>query len=311
MAVLWTRSGLSWRKLGVRLYHQVWEDDVFGRCGELAYVFLFSVFPLLLFLTTLLGYVAWSSADLRADLFAYLARISPSKDVADLLQNTLAEIAVTRGSAKLSISLLAAIWLASNGMMGIGRTLNTACGLKETRPWYLRRLIAIILTVLFSILIACGLGMIFYGGLVGEALASRLGIDHAFTVSWRILRWPLALVFVLISFDLVYNFAPNLKGRFSRHWLTPGAVTAVGLWLAASFGYQRYLVYFKSYTTAYGSIGAVIFLLVWFYLTAFALLMGGEVNSEIAKELAEAKEARRNAEPSEPVQEEGQAGPAS
>jgi len=287
---LWTLSGLSWRKLTVRLYNQIWEDDLFGRCAELAYVFLFSVFPLLLFLTTLLGYLAGASADLRADLFAYLARVSPSRDVAELLQNTLADITATRGSAKLSISLLAAIWLASNGMLGVSRTLNTACGLKETRPWYLRRLVAVALTVFFSILIVCGLGMIFYGGLVGETLAARLGIDHAFTVTWRVLRWPLALVFVVFSFDLVYNFAPNLKGVFSRHWGTPGAVTAVGLWLAASFGYQSYLSYFSAYTTAYGSIGAVILLLVWFYLTAFALLMGGEVNSEIGKELTEAKE---------------------
>jgi membrane protein len=293
MASLWTRSGLSWRKFAVRLYDQIWEDDLLGRCGELAYVFLFSIFPLLLFLTTLLGYMAGASAELRADLFAYLARVSPSRDVAELLQNTLAEITAARGSAKLSISLLAAIWLASNGMLGVGRTLNTACGLKETRPWYLRRLVAVALTVFFSILIIGGLGMIFYGGLVGETLATRLGIDHAFTLTWRVLRWPLALVFVLFSFDLVYNFAPNLKGVFTRHWGTPGAVTAVGLWLAASLGYQRYLMYFSAYTTAYGSIGAVILLLVWFYLTAFALLMGGEVNSEIAKELNEARKAQQ------------------
>jgi membrane protein len=283
MASLWTRGGISWRSFLVQLYDQVWEDDVLGRCSELAYVFLFSVFPLLLFLTTLLGYLAGASVGLRAMLFEYLARVSPSREVAALLQTTLAEITAARGGAKLSISLLAALWLASNGMLAIGRTLNAACGLKENRAWWHRRLVAVVLTVAFAVLIVCGLGMIFYGGLVGEALAGRLGIDHLFTLGWRLLRWPVALVFVTFSFDLVYNFAPNLRGVYARHWGTPGAITAVGLWLAASFGYQRYLVTFRSYATAYGSLGAVILLLIWFYLTAFAVLMGGEVNSEIAK----------------------------
>jgi len=282
---LWTRGELTWRQFVWRLYEQVWEDDVFGRCGELAYIFLFSVFPLLLFLTTLLGYIAGTSQELRSSLFDYLARVSPDRDVAALLQNTLADITAARGGAKLSLSLVATLWLASNGMLGVGRSLNLACGFKETRPWWWRRLIAVVLTVWFSILVVCGLGLIFYGGMVGEALAERLGIDHLFTLAWRIFRWPVALLFVILSFDMVYNFAPNLKGAYARHWGTPGAVTAVGLWIAASLGYQRYLIYFKSYTTAYGSIGAVILLLVWFYLTAFALLMGGEVNSEIAKEL--------------------------
>lgn len=301
MASLWTRGGLTWWKLGVRLYDQIWEDDVFGRCGELAYVFLFSVFPLLLFLTTLLGYLAGASSGLRTTLFDYLGRVSPSRDVAALLQNTLADITAARGGAKLSLSLLAALWLASNGILGVGRSLNTACGFKETRPWWWRRLIAVALTVAFSILIVCGLGLIFYGGIVGEALAGRLGMDHLFTLSWRLLRWPVALLFVILSFDMVYNYAPNLRGAYPRHWGTPGAVTAVGLWLAASLGYQRYLAYFKSYATAYGSIGAVILLLSWFYLTAFALLMGGEVNSEIARELERPKPPKGSNRPSAPA----------
>jgi membrane protein len=282
---LWTRGELSWRQLMWRIYGQIWEDDVLDRCGELAYVFLFSVFPLLLFLTTLLGYIAGTSSELRSSLFEFLGRVSPNREVAALLQNTLADITAARGGAKLSLSLLATLWLASNGMLGVGRSLNLACGFKETRPWWWRRLVSLVLTVAFSVLVVSGLGLIFYGGVVGEALAERLGIDHFFTLTWRFCRWPVALLFVVLSFDMVYNFAPNLKGAYARHWWTPGAVTAVGLWVAASLGYQRYLIYFKSYMTAYGSIGAVILLLIWFYLTAFSMLMGGEVNSEIAKEL--------------------------
>ena len=286
MTSLWTRAGLTWRQFGVRLLHQIWEDEVLGRCAELAYVFLFSVFPLLLFLTTLLGYLAEANPALRWILFGYLARISPSRDVTALLSNTLTEIAAARTGTKLYLSLIAAVWVASNGMIAVSRTLNTACGLKETRRWWKRRLIAIALTLTFSVLIICALGLIFYGSTLGEAVAERLGIGWVFAVAWHLLQWPLVLVFVLISFEMVYNYAPNLGSSPNRQWGTPGAVTGVTLWLLASFGLRLYLSYRHAFTTAYGSLGAVILLLVWFYLTAFAILMGGEVNSEIARELA-------------------------
>lgn len=286
MTSLWTRAGMTWRQFGSVLLRQIWEDEVLGRCAELAYVFLFSVFPMLLFLTTLLGYLAEANPGLRWMLFTYIARVSPSRDVTALLNNTLSEIAAARTGTKLYLSLIAAVWVASNGMIAVSRTLNTACGLKETRRWWKRRLIAIVLTLTFSVLIICALGLIFYGATIGEAVAERLGIGRAFAVAWHFFQWPLVLVFVLVSFEMVYNYAPNLGGSPNRQWGTPGAVTGVALWLLASFGLRLYLSYRHAFTTAYGSLGAVILLLVWFYLTAFAILMGGEVNSEIARELA-------------------------
>ncbi|MFL6196671.1 MAG: YihY/virulence factor BrkB family protein [Thermoanaerobaculia bacterium] len=286
MTSLWTRAGLSWRQFGLRLWRQIWEDEVLGRCAELAYFFLFSIFPLLLFLTTLLGYVAEANPELRWDLFQYVARVSPSRDVTALLNNTLGEITASRTGTKLYLSLAVALWVASNGILAVSRTLNTACGLKESRPWWKRRIMAIVLTLTFAALIVCALTLIFYGGSIGEALAERLGIGAFFTIVWHVFRWPLVLIFVLISFEMVYNYAPDLGDTSHREWGTPGAVTGVGLWLLASFGLRLYLLYFHSYTTAYGSLGAVILLLLWFYLTAFAILMGGEVNSEIARELA-------------------------
>ncbi len=286
MTSLWTRAGLTWKQLGMRLWRQIWEDEVLGRCAELAYFFLFSIFPLLVFLTTLLGYLAQSSAELRWNLFQYLARVSPSTDVTALLKNTLTEITVARTGTKLYLSLFAAVWVASNGMLAVSRTLNTACGFKESRRWWRRRIMAILLTVTVAILIVCALVLFFYGGTIGEAIADSLGIGAAFAVTWRIVQWLLVLVFVTIGFEMVYNYAPNLGDSPNRQWGTPGAVTGVALWLLASFGLRFYLSYFHAYTTAYGSLGAVILLMVWFYLSAFALLMGGEVNSEIGRELS-------------------------
>jgi membrane protein len=244
------------------------------------------VFPLLLFLTTLLGYLAGASAELRGDLFRYLARVSPSSDVTILIDTTLTEITTSRTGTKLYLSLFAAIWMASNGMLAVSRTLNHACGLKETRRWWKRRLIAVLLTFTFAILGISALGLIFYGGSIGERLAVRLGIGPEFTFLWHLAQWPVVLVFLVVAFDLVYNYAPNLGKSPNRPWGTPGAVTGVALWLLVSFGLRSYLAYFHSFTTAYGSLGVVILLLVWFYLTGFALLMGGEVNSEIGKELS-------------------------
>ncbi|HYN21829.1 MAG TPA: YihY/virulence factor BrkB family protein, partial [Thermoanaerobaculia bacterium] len=161
---------------------------------------------------------------------------------------------------------------------------------KETRRWWKRRIIAVVLTVIFAVLIICALGVIFYGGAIAGLLAAWLGPFVA--MIWHVARWPLLLVFVVLSFEVVYNYAPNLGDSANRQWGTPGAVTAVALWLLASFGLRLYLSYFQAYSTAYGSIGAVILLLTWFYMTGFALLMGGEVNSEIAKEVVRLKEAR-------------------
>jgi membrane protein len=283
---LWTRAGLGWRELAIRLWRQVYEDELLARCAELAYFFLFSVFPLLLFLTTLLGY-ADAYTGMRADLFRLLARFTPSRDVTTLLHGTLDEITKARNSAKLSLSLVAALWVASNGMLAVSRTLNHAYGLKETRRWWWRRLVALALTLAFSLLVVIALTLIFSGGSVGEALASRVGFGAVFYAVWHVfVRWPLILFFLVISFEMVYNFAPNQGKRANRHWVTPGGVAGVGLWILACYGLRVYLVYFRSYTTAYGSLGAVILLLVWFYFTAFAILMGGEVNSEIDKELA-------------------------
>lgn len=282
---LWTRAGLGWRELAIRLWRQVYEDELLARCAELAYFFLFAIFPLLLFLTTLLGY-AGAHSGLRADLFRLIARFSPSQDVTTLLSNTLAEITRSRNGAKLSLSLAVALWVASNGMLAVSRTLNHAYGLKETRRWWRRRIVALALTVAFSFLAVIALALIFSGRSMGEAFADRLGLGVAFYAIWHtFVRWPLILLFLVTSFEMVYNFAPNLGKKPGRHWVTPGGVAGVGLWLLACFGLRIYLAYFRTYTTAYGSLGAVILLLVWFYLTGFAILLGGEINSEIGKQL--------------------------
>jgi len=283
---MWRRGGLTWWKLAVRVWRTFWAGQLAGRCAELAYYFLFSVFPLLLFLTTLIGYLAGPESKLRVLLFRYLARFSPSTEVTELLRGTLDQVIAGRGGARLSLALLVALWVASTGMLAVGRTLNSAFEIEETRPWWKRRLEAVALTVGFNVLIVCALTVILYGHHIGEAIADSLGLGSAFVVAWHVVRWPLVLAFVVLSFDSIYNFAPDVGPALRRCWATPGAVAATSLFLAVTFGFRLYLFEMRAYsTTTYGSLTGVIVLMLWFYLTALAILVGGEVNSEISKQI--------------------------
>ncbi len=292
---LWTRAGLSWRELVLRLYRQIFEDALLGHCAELAYYFLFSVFPLLLFLTSLLGYIARASDEVRVNLFTYIARVAPSSQITGLLSATLDEITAGRGRTSLSLGLAGAVWVSSSGMLAIGSTLNSACGYSESRIWWKRRAIAILLTVAFAVFLVLALTLMIAGGTIGEALALRVGVGPLYAFLWRLVQWPLTVVFLVLSFDLIYNFAADVGSNSRREWGTPGAVTAALLWLGASFGMRVYLHFARSYTRTYGGLGAVIILLIWFYLTGFAILMGGEVNSEISLAVAARQERSKRA----------------
>lgn len=268
-----------------RLKHlagRIRDDEIFGRAAQLSYYFLLALFPLLLFLINLLGYLAQEGTVFRDGLLTYFAAVMPSSAVA-LVRTTLDEITISKGTGKLSFGLLAALWAASNGMGAISQTLNTAYNVRETRPWWRVRLTSVCLTIALAILILSALAIILYGGSIGEALAARYGFGNFFTSLWKIVQWPIALIFVLTTFNLIYNFAPNIK-RSRRRWLTPGAFVGIGLWLAVSFGFRIYLSYFDSYTVTYGSLGALIVLMLWFYLTGVAILIGGEVNCEFQQD---------------------------
>jgi len=268
----------TWLERAKRLSARINDDGIFGRAAQLSYYFLLALFPLLLFLVTLLGYFARAGTQLRYKLLSYLATVMPSAAVT-LVHTTLDEISTARGGGKLSLGLLAALWAASNGMGAISETLNIAYKVKETRPWWKVRLVSVFLTVALAILIICALAIILYGGTIGDAVAGRCGLSDPFRITWRILQWPIALAFVLATFNLIYNFAPNLRLE-ERRWSTPGAIVGVALWLLVSFGFRVYLHYFNSYSVTYGSLGALIVLMLWFYFTGVAILVGGEVNCD-------------------------------
>ena len=279
MASLWKLGNLGWRELAKRVWKEIQEDQVFGRAAELSYYFLLALFPFLIFLTSILGLVLGQGTGARQTLFDYLARVMPPSAY-QLISTTMTEVSAASSGGKISFGLLAALWAASNGMSAITTSLNAAYDLKESRPWWKERLTAIGLTIALSIFIISALLLVVAGGWIAEWLASTYGLGPTFPFAWKIIQWPVVLACMIFAFALIYYFAPDFREQ-SWQWLTPGSATGVVLWLLVSIAFRVYLQFFDSYSATYGSLGAVIILMLWLYFTGLAVLIGGEINSEI------------------------------
>lgn len=283
---MWKFSGLTWKDLGKRVLSEIQEDDVFGRSAQLAYYFLLALFPLLLFLISVIGILLGSGTGLRHSLFNYLSQVLPG-GAFQLVDSTISEVSTASSGGKVTFGLLAALWAASNGMGAITQALNVAYNVKETRPWWKQRLTAMGLTLNLSVLIISALVLVLYGGRLAYYVAGNYGFGEVFNITWKVLQWPIVVAFILLAFALIYYLAPDLHEQ-KWAWVTPGSIVGVGLWLLVSFGFKLYLHFFDSYSKTYGTLSAVIVLMLWLYLTGAAILVGGEVNSEI--ENAAAKE---------------------
>jgi membrane protein len=279
MSSAWYLHGQSWQSVAKRVWADIGKDKIFSHAAELAYYFLLALFPLLLFLTSVIGLVIGSGTGLRHSLFNYLGKVLPSS-ASQLVSDTMFEVSSASGGGKLSFGILAALWAASNGMGAISQSLNTAYHVEESRSWWKQRLIAVGLTIALAVLIISALALVLYGGKIADGLAASYGFGVVFVVLWKILQWPVVLVFLLLGFALIYYWAPDLRDQDWR-WVTPGSIFAVALWLLVSLAFRLYLHFFDSYSKTYGSLGAVIVLMLWFYLTGASILIGGEINSDI------------------------------
>lgn len=296
MASLLDLGGQTWKSLAKRVWADIGKDKIFGHAAELAYFFLLALFPLLLFLTSVIGLFMGSGTELRDSLFNYLSKVLPGS-ASQLVSTTMFEVSNNSGAGKISFGILAALWAASNGMGAISESLNVAYHVEETRPWWKQRLTAVCLTIVLAVLIISALALVLYGGKIGEGLAAGYGFGTAFVVLWNVVQWPIVLIFLLLAFALIYYWAPDLDDQDWK-WVTPGSVVAVVLWLLVSFGFRLYLHYFDSYSKTYGSMGAVIVLMLWFYFSGAAILIGGEINSDIENVAARqgAPEAKKKGE---------------
>ena len=273
----------------IRVWTRSQEDEILARAAQLSYYFLLAIFPLLIFLITMFGYFNSAGSRLEQRLIAYLGDVMPRSSL-HLVIDTVDQVTRARGTGKLSLGLILALWVSSSGINSLAQALNAAYNVRETRPWWKVRLISIALTIGLAVLIISALLIVLYGGRLGHPVAALFHAGPAFAVLWRILQWPIALAFVVIAFVMIYRFVPNVSAKrhgkglpdsdYRRRWFSPGVIIAVVLWLLVSLLLRLYLHFFNSYNATYGSLGAVIILMLWFYLTGTAILLGGEINCE-------------------------------
>lgn len=266
----------GWAQTALALAREFADDRIPGRAAQMSFFFFLSVFPMLLILMGALGLFLDAQSLVRAALLEQLASVAPDSMVQ--LFTRLLDHMAGRSQAPLTWGIPVALWAASSGMVATIRGLNHAYDVAEQRPWWKRRLLGLALTLAMMLLMAAAMLLLAYGVPLAETLAQRAGLAPAFVLAWQIVRWPLIFGFLLLAFDLLYHFAPN-RPRVRWHWLRRGTLLAVALWLAASLGLRFYATNFANYSLAYGALGAVIVLLLWFYLASIAILAGAEVNA--------------------------------
>jgi membrane protein len=267
---------ISWRELCARTLRETMEDDCLNLAAQLAYYFFLALFPAMLFLIALASFFPLS--DLSAQLTGSLRHFAPS-DVVQLLDEQLRRISDSDSGGILTLGFLGALWSSSAALVGIISSLNRAYDIDEGRPWWKVRLIAIGLTLALAVFLLLSFTLVVAGPDIAERVANGFGLGPAFEWSWKILQWPVAFFLVCTALGLVYYFAPDAIQDWV--WITPGAVVGTLLWLAISLGFRLYVVHFTNYNATYGAIGGVIVLLLWFYVSALAILVGAELNAEI------------------------------
>lgn len=285
---LWNLQGVPLRVVAKRTWRGLIEDRVFGHSAELGFYFLFALFPTLFCAGSILGMAARSAYQFYDKLLDYLAVVIPTAALGTVL-STFNETTAAATSGKITFGLIAAIWSASVGISAIQDTLNAVYRIEDSRSYILARIQAIGLTILLTILVTLGLASM----LVGDYFARTAdrGIPEfllrdAAVVTARLASWIAASALLVLTFAVLYYWAPDSKKR-RWHWLTPGGTIGIIGWLLASLGFRVYIYFFNNYTVTYGSLGAVIILLMWFYITGLMLLLGAEINGQIEAAAAE------------------------
>jgi membrane protein len=282
MSSMWRFGGLGFRELVRRLWRRFWEDRILDEAAMLSFYFLLSIFPLLLFFLALFGLVLQSGEALHHAIEKYLTKVAPAS-ASGLITRTLDQIGRGSSGGTLSFGIVFSLWVASSGVVALMDALTVAYHAQETRPWWKQHLIALGLTIGSVLFMAAALFLLGYGGHLAVLIGGRFVANSGLIMTaWRVAQWMLVVGFLLMAFNLLYIFAPNVKHQ-GWHWLMPGTVLAVLLWVLVSYGLKLYLSFYNRYNYTYGSIAGVIILLLWFYLTGIAILLGGELNSEIEK----------------------------
>jgi membrane protein len=267
----------EWLSALRRAGSQFLADDCMGLAQEVAYSSLLAFFPAMIALVGLLDLL-----NAYDTLERFLAPVAPNA-VLELIRTFRADTGGGGSVTALVVGALGAIWAASGALGSVVKAVNRAYDREETRPFWKLRLISIVL-VLVTAVVSIGMMMlIVFGGWLGDAIARRAHLGGAFTFTWGIVRWPLAFCVVLLLFALIYFLAPNVEQR-SWRWITPGSLLGGLMWLALSGLFALYTAFSDSYTKTFGTLAGGIILLLWLNYSAWAILFGAELNSELEKQ---------------------------
>lgn len=261
---------------------EVSDDDVPGLAAEMAYHSMLALFPFLLLLAGLTSLVdnVFDVGDLTQRIVDKASNVMPD-DATSLLESFTREVVNSDGGFAIIVGVIGATWAASSAMGGAMKALNRAYDVKEGRGFVRKKLVSIALTIMFGGLVLVSAMLIATGRFMAGGIGDALGWESQFVLLWNWLTVPAALVLMTIAVALLYWLAPNTGHEF--RWITPGAVLFVLGWTLGSILFAMYVSRFGSYNRTYGSLGAVIILLVWLYWTNFILLVGGELNAVLAR----------------------------
>lgn len=261
----------------IKLMKKLRDDDILALASQLSYSLLLSLFPFLIFLFTLAGYSSIKSDDVLINL----KNILPY-NVYSLISTTVIEIFDFRKGNLLSLSILITIWIASSGFNAVIKALNKAYDEDECRSFWKLQIVSILSTFVLAFLIIFSLFLLVLGNLLGYKISLWLNFPPNFHYIWDSFRYLLTLLIMIFIFSLLYKITPCRESTFSE--ALPGSIfTTIG-WIVVSLGFAFYVDNFANYSRLYGSIGAVIALMVWLYLTSVIILIGGEINSLLAKD---------------------------
>ena len=261
-------------------FKEVGEDHVSAFAGNLTYKTLFAIFPFFTFLLSLLG--LFNATSLVNDMIDYLSGVMPGSATAFIKDQLLsitksqAESAFTLGAI---ISIALALWGVSGAFRSIMEAMNVMYEVEEDRPFWKVYGLSILMSLAVVILMVSAFGIVIFGGSIGGGLAGAIGLDRVFQTVWGIVQWPIVACIVLLTFALIYFFAPAAKQKFT--WISPGSVLAFVFWLVFSLLFSFYVGASGSYSATYGSLAGVIILMLYVYYSAFIMLVGAEMNQVI------------------------------
>lgn len=262
--------------IGKMLWKRIDDVDLFGLAAQLAYFFLLSLFPFLLFLLNLIAYLP---IDIQM-VMQIIDHYAP-QEIMNIIQTNIHQLLKQANGGFLSIGIIGTLWAASNAINAIIKAFNHAYNIGEDRSFIATRFIAIVLTVAMILVIIISLLLPVFGQIIGEYIFAFFGMSESFIQIWETLRWGVSSVVFFIVLLFLYKLAPNKLIYFREAvW---GALIGTILWQIVSYGFSMYVSTFANYSVRYGSLGAIIILMIWFYLLGVIIIAGGVINSVISK----------------------------